>query len=116
MHKYTDKEQLVKANAVYCVLSNWMGYDTHDYLADQMAHYDEPELYRRDIRRGYLDRLVGEEWEAVWTAGDNVFLTAAEAEREARDARATGGSDVDILEITRDDVELALIKLFGEND
>lgn len=81
-----------------------------EHIAEAMTGYDS-DLYRSDIAGGKLEELVELEWDNVWTQGDNVYTTAAAAAAAAADASRYARN---VLEISRDDVRVALLREFGD--
>lgn len=105
-------QQLLEATTLYLLATGPARYDGSPalYLADQMGSY-EADLYRVDLYRHGLDQLVSDEWNNVWTQGDNVFLTR-EAAEAALDSDEFGHGWY-VIEITREDVAEALEREFG---
>lgn len=95
--------------------SNYAGNGTAAYLDAQYSDFDAFE-YQRDIAAGLMIDCIKGDWNNVWTADENAYATADEAEQAADRMRADGTTGVTVLEITLDDIEAALNRNFAAPD
>ncbi len=86
------------------------GYGSaRDYLADAMSGF-EPSCYVTDIPTLGIDRVARDDWDNIWSQGDEVRHT----EEDAEAALLTDEGYRGWVRVTLDDVRDALWRAFGE--
>lgn len=111
----TTRQQLEQADTIYIVSSSpYARSGARAYVLEQMSGYDT-DVYRAAIASDTIDQVVQEEWENVWTQGDDVYLTQEVAEAEAEGRYETRNAVAVVVEITRGIVRAALLDAFGKS-
>ena len=78
------------------------------YLADHMSGCNA-DVYRAAIAELGVDQVAADDWHDVWTTGDTVHATRADAEAYAEAHDRPAGR---VLEVTLEDVRRALLRAF----
>lgn len=106
---------LDNATTIYLVVASPYANSPTGYIQEITNAYD-PSAYA-DLP-GMTDEEIDEatrlDWINMWTQGDDVYATEAEAEAAAEAAYLGGYSQPKVLEVTRAEVRQALLNAFGE--
>lgn len=111
----TIRQQLEQADSLFILSTSAYALSPAGYVYEQTSHFDRS-CYADipGMTDAQLDAAVQEDWENIWTQGDDVYVVeeAAEAEADARYER--GEHRPVVVEITRRAVKDALVRHFGD--